>query len=114
LHSVEANDGSFKQGQSSGKHEQAMPYRVAVQYLPWIKPAYTVTTMGSGSGGSYPPLIGYAATIYVFDSATGQLLQSLPSHAQKAADSTKGAANPYLRAQVYGFLSNIDPTYVQR
>ena len=47
--------------------------------------------------------------IKVFDSATGKLLQTLPVRAQQTADSNKGPANPYLRAEVRDFLANLDP-----
>jgi hypothetical protein len=108
LRKVEANDASFAAGQPSRVKEQALPYRLAVHYEPWIKPSYTVTSMYK-QGGSYPPLLGYSATVYVFDSATGRLLQSLPMRAEKAADSDKGSANPYLHAQVESFLASLGP-----
>jgi hypothetical protein len=113
LHRVETDDGSFQNGRPSRPHDQVMPYRVAVHYAPWIKPSYTTTTLGS-SGGSYPPLIGYSATIYVFDAATGKLLQTLPARAEQSADSNNGPANPYLRAEVRSFLASLDPAYAKR
>lgn len=108
LRTVDPGDASFRAGQPSRPAEQGTPYRLAVHYAPWMSSGYTVTSLDK-SGGSYPPVIGYSATIQVFDSVTGQLLQTLPVRAQQTADSSKGPANPYLRAEVQGFLASLDP-----
>ncbi|MHA6205844.1 hypothetical protein ACXU4B_15570 [Dyella soli] len=110
LRGAEPTDPSFQDGQPSRAREQALPYRLAVYYQPWMKPSYTVTTL-TKNGGSYPPLLGYTATIYVFDSATGKLLQAMPARAEKSADKRKGVANPYLHEQVDSFLASLDPAY---
>ena len=110
LRSTDPGDGSFKEGQPSRAKEQALPYRLAVHYQPWMKPSYTLTSYFK-QGGETAPAIGYSATIYVFDSATGKLLQALPIHAETTANEQKGPANPYLHAEVDNFLASLDPTY---
>jgi hypothetical protein len=65
-------------------------------------------------GGNTAPAIGYSATSYVFDSATGKLLQAVPVHAETTAKEQKGVANPYLHDEVDGFLASLDPTYASK
>lgn len=108
LRAVDPNDASFRADQPSRLADQGAPYRLAVHYAPWMSSGMTVTSLDK-QGGSYPPVIGYSATIQVFDSATGKLLQTLPVRTQRTADSSKGPANPYLRAEVRDFLANLDP-----
>ena len=108
MRAVDPNDASFSAGQPSRPADQGAPYRLAVHYVPWMSSGMTVTSLDK-QGGSYPPVVGYSATIQVFDSATGKLLQTLPVRAQQTADSNKGPENPYLRAEVRDFLANLDP-----
>ncbi|WP_445145192.1 hypothetical protein [Dyella sp. Tek66A03] len=113
LRNADPADGPFKDGQPSRAKEQALPYRLAVHYQPWMKPSYTVTSY-TKQGGDAAPAIGYSATIYVFDSATGKLLQAVPVHAETTAKEQKGVANPYLHDEVDGFLASLDPTYASK
>lgn len=117
MRAVEPGDGAFRAGQSPRSSDQALPYRVAVRYLPWITPGYDNTSL-SGGGGSYAPVIGYSATISVFDSATGKLLQTVPVRAERTADDKnadkKAGANPYIRSSVRSFLVSLDPAYAHR
>lgn len=112
LRAVGLDDGSFRSGQPSRPSDQAMPYRVAVHFAPWIVAGYTVTSLDK-NGGSYPPVVGYSATMYVFDAATGRLLQTLPVRAQQTADG-KGDANPYIRSTVRNYLASLDPAYAKK
>lgn len=109
---MEPNDAAFQSGQPPPPRDRTLPYRLAVHYAPWISTGYTVTSLDKNSG-SYPPAIGYSATIEVFDAATGRLPQTLPLRAEQTADSSKGPANPYLRAEVRDFLANLDPGYAK-
>lgn len=117
LHAVEPDDGAFQAGRSSRPSDQAVPYRVTVHYLPWITPGYNNTSL-SGGGGSYAAVIGYSATISVFDSATGKLLQTVPVRAERTADDKnvdkKAGANPYIRSAVRSFLVGLDPAYAHQ
>jgi hypothetical protein len=110
---VEPGATAFREGPFSGTPRAAMPYRVAVQYKPWMSAGYTSTSLNSG-GGSFAPMIGYSATIYVFDASTGKLLQTVPAHGEQSADSNKGPANPYIRAEVRNFLTGLDPGYAAK
>lgn len=113
LHGAEPGDDPFKAGQPSRAKEQVLPYRLAVHYQPWMKPGYTLTSYFK-QGGETAPAIGYSATIYVFDSATGRLLQALPVHAETTANEQKGPANAYLHAEVDGFLASLTPTQASK
>lgn len=117
LHAVESSDGAFRTGQSSRPSDQAVPYRVSVHYMPWITPGYNNTSL-SGGGGSFPAVIGYSATISVFDSATGKLLQTVPVRAEQTADDKgadkKAGANPYIRSSVRSFLVSLDSAYAHQ
>jgi hypothetical protein len=108
LRNADPGDEPFKAGQPSRAKEQALPYRLAVHYQPWMKAGYTLTSYFK-QGGEAAPAIGYSATVYVFDSATGKLLQALPVRAETTANEQKGPANSYLRAEVESFLASLDP-----
>jgi hypothetical protein len=112
---VEADDALFTSGMPSFGRNTKLPYRVAVHFVPLVVPSFT-QMMGNSStaiGGYTPPKVGYTATIYVFDSATGHLLQKLPAHEQRTAI-PHDHANGYIRSEVSTFLASLDPAYSHR
>jgi hypothetical protein len=109
---VEPDDVLFTSGMPSFGRNADLPYRVAVRFVPLVVPSFT-QLMGNYStalGGYTPPKVGYTATIYVFDSATGKLLQKLPAHEQRSAI-PHDRANGYIRSEVSTFLASLDPAY---
>lgn len=110
---VGPGDAAFREGPLPGAQAAATPYRVAVQYKPWMSAGYTSASL-NGGGGSFAPMVGYAATIYVFDANTGKLLQSSTTRGEQGADKNSGPANPYIRAEVRSFLAGLDPGYAAR
>ena len=111
LHPAETDDAVFTSGiPSSGKNTD-LPYRVAVHFSPLVIPSFTQFNGGGQAQGGYtPPKVGYTATIYVFDSATGKLLQKHPAHEQRTTD-PHGQANGYIRSEVNAFIASLDPAY---
>lgn len=109
VHSVAANDPAFATGKPSSPAEQAKPYRVSVRYTPEMAAANN-SLAGAGRG---MPIMSYAATVHVFDAATGDLLKTMSFHDEKMIDQNLGSANPYLQAQIRAFLSHLDPQYVK-
>jgi hypothetical protein len=113
---VEPDDALFTRGMPSFKQNTDLPYRVAVRFVPLVVPSFTMTSHSYGGamlGGYTPPKVGYTATIYVFDSATGKLLQELPAHEQRDAK-PHDHANGYIRSEVDTFLASLDPAYSHR
>jgi hypothetical protein len=113
MRAVEPGDASFRSGEPSTRQAAAVPYRLAVRFAPLVIPSFNVTNVsasGAMDGGYTPPKIGYTATIHVFDSATGKLLQELPVHEQRTVD-YKGDAGGYIRAEVKSFIAGLDPAY---
>lgn len=117
LLAVEASDGSFRNDRPSRSKDQTRPYRVAVHYSPWITAGYSNPSL-SGGGGSFAPVVGYSATISVFDAVSGKLLQTVPVRAERTADDKnadkKAGANPYIRSAVRSFLVSLDPAYAHQ
>jgi len=112
---VEADDALFTSGMPSFGRNTDLPYRVAVRFVPLVVPSFT-QFMGNQStalGGYTPPKVGYTATIYVFDSATGKLLQDVSAHEQQTTP-PHGHANGYIRSEVNTFLASLDPGYSHR
>ena len=110
---VEADDALFTSGIPSFGRNNDLPYRVAVRFVPLVVPSFTMTSHSYGGamlGGYTPPKVGYNATIYVFDSATGKLLQELPAHEQRDAK-PRDHANGYIRSEVDTFIASLDPAY---
>jgi hypothetical protein len=85
----------------------AEAYRVAVRYAPEM--ASVSNSLQSASTGS--PVVSYAATVRVFDAASGKLLKTMTWHKETMVDRDQAAANPYLDAQVRDFLKHFDPSY---
>ena len=114
LHPAEPDDAVFTSGiPSSGKNTD-LPYRVAVHFVPLVVPSFSQFMGGGAPVGSYtPPKVGYTATIYIFDSATGKLLQKLPAHEQRTTN-PKDHANGYIRSEVNGFIASLDPAYLHK
>lgn len=106
LHAVGTDDPAFAADMASAAAEQDQPYRVVVRYAPEMG----LGANGLPNGGSGPPLLSYAATVRVFDAGSGKLLKTMNWRDERAVDQA-GAANPYLAAQVRGFLKHLDPTY---
>ena len=115
LRLTEPDDAVFTSAiPSSGKNTD-LPYRVAVHFAPLVVPSFS-QMMGNGStavGGYTPPKVGYTATIYIFDSATGKLLQKLPAQEQRTTN-PKDKANGYIRSEVNGFIASLDPAYKRK
>ena len=112
---VEADDALFTSGTPSFGRNADLPYRVAVRFVPLVVPSFT-QFMGNQStaiGGYTPPKVGYTATIYVFDSATGRLLQELPAQEQRTTN-PHDHANGYIRSEVNTLLARLDPAYSHR
>ncbi|QNK03263.1 hypothetical protein [Dyella telluris] len=85
------------------------PYRVTVRYAPEM--GSVSNSLESASTGA--PVVSYAATVRVFDVASGKLLKTMNWHKETMVDRDQGAANPYLDAQVRDFLKHLDPTYTK-
>lgn len=85
------------------------PYRVTVRYAPEM--GSVSNSLDSASTGA--PLVSYAATVRVFDAASGKLVKTMNWHKEVMVDRDQGAANPYLDAQVRDFLKHLDPTYAK-
>jgi hypothetical protein len=108
---AEPDDALFTTGIPSFKKNTDLPYRVAVHFVPLVVPSFTQFNGGGQAQGGYtPPKVGYTATIYVFDSATGKLLQKIPAHDQRTTE-PHGHANGYIRSEVNGFIASLDPAY---
>jgi hypothetical protein len=108
---TEPDDALFTSGIPSFGKNTDLPYRVAVHFAPLVVPSFTQFNGGSQAQGGYtPPKVGYTATIYVFDSATGKLLRKLPAHEQRTTN-PKDHANGYIRSEVNGFIASLDPAY---
>jgi hypothetical protein len=108
---TEPDDALFTSGIPSFGKNADLPYRVAVRFAPLVIPSFTQFNGGGQAQGGYtPPKVGYTATIYVFDSATGKLLQKHPAHEQRTTD-PHGQANGYIRSEVNGFIASLDPAY---
>jgi len=114
LRLTEADDALFTNGIPSSGKSTDLPYRVAVHFAPLVVPSFSQFAGGSQSMGGYtPPKVGYTATTYVFDSATGKLLQKIPSHEQRTTD-PHDHANSYIHAEVNAFIAKLDPAYVHQ
>jgi hypothetical protein len=115
LRLVEPHDALFTSGIPSFGRSTDLPYRVAVHFVPLVVPSFNEMTFeAKNTLGSYtPPKVGYSATIYVFDSATGKLLQELPAREQRFA-TPHDHANGYIRSEVNTFLASLDPAYPHR
>jgi hypothetical protein len=109
---VEADDALFTSGIPSFGRNNDLPYRVAVRFVPLVVPSFTqiMGNQSTATGGYTPPKVGYTATIYVFDSATGKLLQELPAHEERTT-TPHGHANGYIHSEVNTFLARLDPAY---
>ncbi|MBB6188407.1 hypothetical protein [Rhodanobacter sp. MP7CTX1] len=115
LRLAEPDDALFTSGIPSFGRSTDLPYRVAVHFVPLVVPSFTMTSHSYGGpmlGGYTPPKVGYTATIYVFDSATGKLLQKLPAHEERTTN-PRDHANGYIRSEVNTFLARLDPAYPQ-
>jgi hypothetical protein len=114
LRLAEPGDTLFTSGIPSFGKSTDLPYRVAVRFAPLVVPSFTQFNGGGQAQGGYtPPKVGYTATIYVFDSAAGKLLQKAPSHEQRTTE-PHGHANGYIRSEVNGFIASLDPAYRQK
>ena len=111
MRSVEPGDASFHPGSTSPRRPTDVPYRLAVRFAPLVVASYNkIYSKGDTlSGGYTPPKVSYTATLYVFDAATGRLLQGVPAHEERTAD-FRADATGYIRAEVNGFIAGIDPT----
>ena len=107
MREVEANDAAFRPGRLAAPNAAPLPYRVAIDYRPAMSGGYAAKSFDR-SGDSYPATVSYSATVSVFDSATGTLLQRLSPHAQQDADHGK-QANPFLLSQANGLLDSLFP-----
>jgi hypothetical protein len=111
LRLAEPDDALFTGGIPSFGKTTDLPYRVAVHFAPLIVPSFSQFRGGNQPIGGYtPPKVGYTATIYVFDSATGKLLQKLSAH-QERTTNPQDHANGYIRSEVNGFVASLDPVY---
>jgi len=113
MQSVEPDDASFRPGHPSIPQAASVPYRLAVRFAPLVIASFNkinVTQGGSLSGDYKPPKVGYTATLYVFDAASGKLMQQVPFHEQRTAD-FKADAGDYLRVEVKNFVASLDPAY---
>lgn len=108
LHAVEPTDAAFQVVAPAAAQRNALPYRIAVRYAPIVIPGFNVHDGGTTNYTS--PKVGYTATIKVFDTASGKLLQEIPARNQQAT-TQEGDAGDYVRAQVKGFIASIDPDY---
>jgi hypothetical protein len=113
---VEPDDALFTSGMPSFGRSSDLPYRVLVRFVPLVVPSFTMMSHSYGGamlGGYTPPKVGYTATIYVFDSATGKLPQELPAHEQRTA-TPHDHANGYIRSEVKTFIASLGPAYSHR
>lgn len=114
MHAVEPTDNAFQAGATAAPSTSAvpkiaaLPYRVAVRYAPIVIPGFNIHD--GGTSNYTPPKIGYTATIKVFDTASGKLLQEMPARDQETTK-PEGDAGVYIRAQVKRFIASLDPAY---
>jgi len=114
LRLTESDDVLFTSGIPSFGKSTDLPYRVAVHFAPLVVPSFSQFAGGSQSMGGYtPPKVGYTATTYVFDSATGKLLQKIPSHEERTTKPQEHA-NGYIHAEVNAFIARLDPAYLHQ
>jgi hypothetical protein len=109
---VESDDLLLKQTQRAKEHKPVTPYRLAVRFAPLVVASYNmINTQGDRMTGDYtPPSISYTATLYIFDATTGKLLREVPFHEKRTGD-FQDDANPYIRAEVNGFIASLDPAF---
>lgn len=113
---VEPGDASFTRGRPSTGASAQPPYRVAIRFAPLVVASFNKVNFGadgSSSGDYKPPRVSYTATLYVFDAASGKLLQQVPYHEQRTAD-FKADAGDYLRVEVKNFIASLDPAYTHK
>ena len=108
LETVASDNRAFMTGTPSPAAEQAQPYRITMRYVPDL--SAPANPMG---GGSMRPMISYNATVHVFDASTGRLLKTMSFKGKAIIDQDSGQANPYINAQVYAFLKQLDPVYAK-
>jgi hypothetical protein len=114
LRLIESDDAVFRSGTPSSGKAKTMPYRVVIRFVPLVVPSFSPFSGGSHVVGRYtPPKVGYRATTYVFDSATGSLLQETPAHKEVAAN-PDDHANRYIQSEVDDFLTSLDPAYSRK
>lgn len=91
------------------------PYRLAIDITPLVVASYNkISIQGRNLQGGYtPPKVGYRATLYVFDVASGMQLREIPFHDEDDAK-FKADANVYLRGELADFIGNLDPRYRPR
>ena len=114
LRLTEPNDALFTSGIPSFDKTTHLPYRVAVHFVPLVVPSFSQFSGGNEPIGGYtPPKVGYTATIYVFDSATGKLLQKRPVHEERKAN-PQDHANEYIHSEVNEFIARLDSAYLHK
>lgn len=108
LDTVAPDNRLFMTGTASPADEQAQPYRITMRFVPDL--SAPANPMG---GGSMRPMISYNATVHVFEASTGRLLKTMSFKDKAIIDQDSGQANPYINAQVHGFLKQLDPAYAK-
>ena len=114
LHVVEKDDPVFQsqplpvsQNASSSK-----PYRVAVRFTPVVTPSYDEWHGSNGnlSSGFVAGKVGYEATVDVFSTATGALLDTFSRHEHQDMPQ-RANVTPVIREDTNALIEQIDPGY---
>ena len=118
LTTVDTKDVLFTQDQLearrlSGRYA-GKPYVMAIYFSPEVTPSFGAMYAGTGAvsvaSNSRSARIGYTANIRIFDTASGKLVEQLPSHESLHVKPEANGA-PYVRAVVADLVASLDPAY---
>ncbi|RAO74505.1 hypothetical protein [Dyella jiangningensis] len=118
LSPVDTKDALFTKDELEARRlpapSTAKPYVMAIYFNPEVTPSFGAMFDGAGAvsvaSNSRSARIGYKASIRIFDTASGKLIEQIPSHETiNVKPQTNGA--PYVRAVVADLVANLDPSY---
>lgn len=115
LHSVSKDDPAFTGKSVPADPAATEPYYLAILFEPVVTPSLhnwtgTFNTMSS----SYTPgSVGYQAEVFVYATATGELVRKVELHERHELPD-KADATPAMKSQIQDAIARIDPAYLEQ